>query len=291
MPKQQLVDINQPLFSVWQGLYQSLYSKLYYEDVILRWKGPGLRYMGILMLLLTLGLMVQVKAKLYDQYLALFAQPLQNMPVLHLINGQMVTFGKQPYRWMNDKRETQVYIDTAHDLNIEPFNRYPNLLIYVSKHHIALLKPKLDSTQSVLSRTESSVQNDYYIFDFSGLVFDEFNAQHWLKKMQDWHVDVITMVMIGVFLWFFLWACLAVFLLSGAALGKFYAKFILRVDLSYIQSCRVMTVCLTPVIYLSLIWLLFQMELIKGLGLYLLLGYFSVMVFLYGRDHRQIARR
>lgn len=230
----------------------SFFSKSFYQDVGRHWRGTGLLYIFIALLLVWIPTVIRMQrgfSRFAEQEGARFTQ---QIPGIKIRKGEVSTDVTTPYFIKADDGTPLVIIDTT--------GQYESL----------------DKTSAPFLLTKNKIhtrnQQQTRIYDLSGVEsfdFDRTRAESWLQTARTWLVPVI--FPLGVV---FSFVFRAIQILIYAAVGLVFAQ-ISNTKLSYQTLMRLAAVSLTPVLVLNLIFEFVPLR-IPGrwlIGILIALGY------------------
>jgi len=209
----------------------SFFSKSFYQDVGRHWRGTGLLYIFIALLLVWIPTVIRMQlgfSRFSEHEGSRFTQ---QIPQIKIRNGEVSTDVTTPYFIKADDGTPLVIIDTTGQYQSLD-NTTASLLL--TKTHI-LTHNNRRTTNYDLSGVES--------FDF-----DRARAESWLQTARTWLVPVI--FPLGVV---FSFVFRAIQILIYAAVGLLFAQ-ISNTKLSYQTLMRLAAISLTPVLVLNVIF-------------------------------------
>jgi len=218
-------------YSYLHALVLSFFSKSFYQDLGRNWKGTGLLYLFILVLVVWIPTMIKMQVGL-SRFVAQEApQVTQQIPRITIKNGQASTDVQTPYFIKDEKGQPIAIIDMT--------GEYENL----------------DNTPASLLLTKTKLvtrnQRKTTIYDLQpvgSFEMDRESVENWLPTLKRWFVPVLfPIVIIGTFVF------RAIQILLYAAIGLLFAKLV-NTSLSYQTLMRLAAVALTPVLLLNLLF-------------------------------------
>jgi len=209
----------------------SFFSKSFYQDVGRHWRGTGLLYIFIALLLVWIPTVIRMQVG-FSRFAAQEGSRFtQQIPQITIRKGQVSTDVTTPYFIKGDDGEPLVIIDTT--------GKYESL----------------DNTSAsfLLTKTQIHTRNNQrtQIYDLSGVEsfdLDRTRAENWLQTGRTLLVPVV--FPLGVVLGF---VFRAIQVLIYASAGLLFAQ-ISKTNLSYQTLMRLAAVALTPVLVLNLIF-------------------------------------
>jgi len=209
----------------------SFFSKAFYQDVGRHWRGTGLLYIFIALLLVWIPTVIRMQVGFSRFGAQEGSRFTQQIPHITIRKGEVSTDVATPYFIKGDNGEPLVIIDTT--------GRYESL----------------DNTPAslLLTKTQIHTRNNQKtsIYDLSGVEsfeLDRTRAENWLQTARTLLVPVI--FPLGVVFGFLF---RAIQILIYAAAGLLFAQ-ISKTNLSYQTLMRLAAVALTPVLVLNLIF-------------------------------------
>lgn len=286
--KNALKPIDTPAYSYWSALYMSFYSRLLYVDVGKRWKGFGIFYLILVIALCSIPFALRMGFSLNQSFKDQITDPLSKIPVFYIQNGEVLFDKPMPYLIKNDQGEVVVLIDTTGKNNDFPA-QYPYLTILINKDQISLKVPSLklfNMTEKKPSRGVPLVQK----FDKgTNVVFDgkSIAEQSSIKELKFFSQLMIYPMIVSIFFSIFV-----IFFLVLAFLGQVFSNIFFSFNVTFPQSCRLLTVAGTPMLLLLLILLTLN-SIFQGSGfilLALLIVYYSFALYSLRSESRRIAK-
>jgi len=229
----------------WRALYLSFYSSRLYSDVVRSWQGVGI---GYLLLAVTLG-SIPLSGRIILQFDRFFEEqmlaPFQELPTLDIKNGQVLFDKPMPYFIKNKQGEVVSIIDTSGKVN-KIDSTYPHLKVLVTKNEINFQPPGL---KQLLGATTSSANTKIYTHtlpeDSNGI----FDGKTWVKTTGFAKLKIIFELFIFPFVTLFYFVIALIFLPIIATLGQLGADVFLGLKLKFKESCRLLAVSATPMIF------------------------------------------
>lgn len=285
--KNKLVLIDAPLYGYWSALWRSFYSRRLYVDVGKRWKGTGLLYLLFIIAILSIPFFFKMTITLRQSFNSQIIEPLENIPVFYVQNGQVIFDKPMPYLVKNSKDQIVAIIDTTGKINSFT-NEYPDLGILVNKDRISFLIPNPPlfnlNNQSPPSMNKPIVQpfDKEINFVFNGKQFVEQNSVIGLKYGAQLMVyPIILSLLFSIF---------TVFFLVLALLGQTFSTVFFSFKLSFLASSRLLIVAGSPMLLFLLIMLTFD-KIFSGSGFvlfFLLITYYSYALFALRSESRNL---
>src|SRR5262245_33145556 len=210
-------------YSYLHAFVLSFFSRSFYQDVGRHWRGTGLLYMLILLVVLWIPSFIKMKVG-FSRFITSEAPFFtQQIPRITIKNGQVSTDVATPY-FIKDKDGTPIAI-------IDTTGQYQD--IDDSPARILVTKTK------VVARDDRQTRI-YQLRDVSDFELDRARVEGWLEMARVWLVLVlIPVILICSFVF------RAVQMLIYAAVGLLFSN-LLNTNLSYQTLMRLAAVALTP---------------------------------------------
>lgn len=220
-------------YNIFQGIYASFYSKEFYRDVAKNWGGKAFLYLLMLLALSWIPTCIILQAGLSHGYASLSDKFVQQIPVITVKDGKVITPEKRPYILTSpDGQEPIAIIDTS--------GQYTNL----------------DQAKTDVLVTETQIitkpkPNELRVYDVPtslNMVFDPQNANSYAKSF-------VGIAWIFMFIFFVLGSYVfrIVQALFYSIIGKIFGA-MTGAHLAYGQVLSIMLVAITPVIVIATIF-------------------------------------
>lgn len=255
--KNKLKPLNAPLFGYWSALWMSFYSKRLYIDIGKRWRGYGIRYLALLMVLWCIPFSLKLTFDFNEMFLEQLTRPLSAIPTIYIQNGVATFDGPMPYLIKNKKNEVVLIIDTTGIITDFSSTKYPQLSVLINRDKIAMRMPGLEffganGNGGRMKTNEPMVQyfqaNENLVFDGKKIVQQSAFTQ-WKTISLLMIYPLVTAVFFSMFLFMFL-----VF----GFLGQLFTRIFFSFHITLKQSCRLLMVSATPMMLVLLGLLLFR---------------------------------
>ena len=217
-------------YSILHAFVLSFFSKSFYRDVGQHWRGTGLLYLLILLVVVWIPTLIKMQIGFSRFVQDESPQFTQQLPRITIKNGEASTNVQTPYFIKNDKGEPVAIIDMTGEYK------------------------DLDNTDASVLLTKTKVftrnRRETRIYDLEAVgsfEVDRVRAEGWLQMARHWLVPVlIPIVLIGTFI------LRTIQVLIYAAIGLLFAN-MLNTHLNYQSLMRLAAVALTPVMMLNLL--------------------------------------
>lgn len=275
--KNKLKTMDAPVYSFWEALYMSFYSRGLYVDVGRRWRGLGLLYFLIVIAVLSIPFSIKMGIdfnKTFDQQII---EPILQVPTILVQDGEASFDKPMPYLVKNTKNQVVLIVDTTG--KIDRFtNEYPYLSILINKNAIYFKIPTPQMFNAVTEQPNPSVPLSQSFEKGSNFVFD---GKKIVEENSILQFKYVTQAMIYPIVISLLSSILGVLFLVLAFLGQVFSSIFFSYTVSFKQSCRVFFVSSTPML-LALIMMLTFNIIFPGLGfilLAILTAYYSFAIY------------
>lgn len=277
--EQQIVGIDQPVFTYWQAIYRSFFDRRLYIDVGKRWKGFGLKYFLLLNFLVTLPFAVKTMVEFNHFFHESVITPFVKLPVIYVQNGQLSIDEPVPYKINNAKGEVVTIIDTSGKIDTFDKKQYPSLQMLFTKEKFVYSFPEptfffSQRMGAVLAEIEPI---DFSIKDIGDSVF---SGADWVNYSGMNTMGTLFTLAIYPSLALVFFMCFMVIFLAFALMGQFISKYIFYLAIRYDQACRLIFVSSTP--FTIILWLTlttnYRPTMMSVLMIILLAVYFSYAI-------------
>lgn len=281
-----LKPINTPVFSYWEALYRSFYSKRLYVDVGKRWRGFGVLYLLLAVAIFIMPLSMRVASVMKQDFNQQIMEPLLQMPTLYVQNGEISIDKPVPYLVTNKQGQVTLIVDPSD--TITQFNeKYPYLHILINKRTIAFRVPSLKlfhQTQSPPNGGKPIIQTLSPELNqvFDGKKFIENSTIPTTLWATQWMIyPLVTMA---------LYSILFVIFPVMAFMGQIFSNVFFHFQLGYKQACRLLIVSSTPMILILLVCLFID-KMFSGMGavlMGLLIAYYCFALYSLKSESQQV---
>ncbi len=293
-PKQNLKPINQPDFTYWQALYLAFYSPRLYIDVVKRWRGFGMLYFLLLMLISSIPWTIHYTGQFTRYIEDEIIFPFEQMPLLLIQNGEASIDKPMPYIVKSKSNKPAIAIDTTSQLKWFPAE-YPTLFFYITKDALYFRAP----VEEIVSKQSRSLISQFKpIKNLSEYHFEKndnevFSGPEWVKtsgiqSLKTYGVFIVYPIVLGVLFGLYF---ITNFML--ASMGRIISIVILKYRIGFVDSFRLTWVASTaPVAFVNVV--LYSGYNIRGLGWYYILFvaiYFSSAIICVKRESQHMVRQ
>lgn len=289
MKKQKLKRMNDKVFSYRQALYMAFYSGRLYVDVKKRWRGFGLKYLILLIMIATIPLSIHVIYKFNQAFNDQMIAVINKIPPLTVHNGQLLFDKPMPYFIKNKKGNTAIIIDTTGKVTAID-NKYPELMMLITKENIYFQPP--DANLFPASETSLELNKPSVITETLEGMNDTFVAREWVQTSGILNLKWIGSLAVYPIIASLLFGSMATLCLVFTMIAKGIAQMIFKTKLTFKEACRLIVVASTAQILLYLLSLAVEvtfpgMRLILGLMTFI---YFGFAVLTIRRESNQLVR-
>lgn len=289
--KNKLKPIDSPVYGYWAALYRSFYSKYLYVDVGKRWKGLGLRYFLLVIALCSIPYSLRIMHDFNDTFNMNVIEPVRILPSVMIQKGE-VSFDKpMPYLIKNKKDQVVTIIDTTGQVT-DFNNTYPNLTILITKDTFYFRVPAPEIPGIDIDKAQNKGTIMAQPFDktanliFNGKKILEDNSSIYMMKYSA--LAMVYPVVISM-----AYCIFALIFIVFAFTGQLFARIFFSFELSFVASCRLFMVAMTPM--MSFLMILLSLGIVfPGSGfvlLALMLGYYSFAIRSLKSDSRLMVRQ
>ena len=217
-------------YSILHAFVLSFFSKSFYQDVRRHWRGTGLGYLFVILVLVWIPTMIKMQWGLTRFVNNEAPRLTQQVPRITITKGQVSTDVATPYFIKGDDGTPLMIIDTT--------GQYQTL--DDTPAYVLLTKTK------IITRDERQTRS-YDLAPVESFEVDRTRVEGWLQVVKDW-LALAAFPLLLVFSFIFR----AIQVLIYAAIGLLFAR-ILNTNLNYQTLMRLAAVSLTPVLVLNLL--------------------------------------
>lgn len=286
-PGSTIRDIDAPHFSYGHALYNAFFNRALYVDVGKRWKGLSVLYLLLLMFVASFPFSLRLMLVFDGFFKHEIIKPLESLPELYVQNGLVSLDKPMPYFIKNESGDVIAIVDTSGA--IKDFSPgYPKLSVIITKDTFLF---RVSSPPQLFKSFNSSE------WPATSNTFDKglnqiFDARQWAESpmIKNTRIAINVLIFPSVAALFF--TMYLIFLLAFSLMAQFVAKVLLKFDLTYVTSFRLLMVAITPqVVLLQLVLTLDWI--FQGLGMVLCIliaAYFSFAVLSLKRESNKLVR-
>lgn len=274
--KKALRDVDAPLFNYFQALYYSFFSKKLYVDVGKRWRGFGFKYLFLLTCIATIPFSVRVIADFKHFYEEQVVAPLLKLPPITIQNGKVSLDKPMPYLIKNNDGQIVTIVDTTGKIKTIT-NEYPDLTTLITQDEFIYRVP---SPTLFFSNNVETSPRPIYKQKLNDNINQVFDGKAWVSSSGILNLKYLSEAIIYPMIVCLFFSVYLVLILVFGLMGQFVSKLFFNFSLRYKQAVRLLTVSITPQLFLLLFTLAFSAA-FPGLGIVLLLlfaGYFSFSI-------------
>lgn len=222
----------------------SFYSSKLYIDVREHWRGIGLSYLFLLIIIISTPLSVRTVIDFNQRFNTQMLNPLKKLPDINIIKGNVFFTKTMPYYIRDEKNQVIAIIDTAGTVS-KIDNTYPKLSVLITKDTFYFRPPDLSQ---IINPHSSLNNNTIYTHPFGQDVSGAFVGEDWIKSSGVSKIKILAQLIILPTIPLFYVVVYALVLILLALLGQLIAYVCWGVRLSYKESSRLIAVASTPLI-------------------------------------------
>ncbi len=278
--------VDAPVYGYWTAFYNSFYSRRLYVDVGKRWRGFGFLYLLFVVALLSIAFTLRLGSDLNQSFEQQINDPLKQLPVLYIQNGELSFDQPMPFFIKNKKGEVVLIIDTTGTVNkINSIYPHLNLLINKDRIHYTFPEPQLftmthSSGKSRVSYTQVFDKGVSQVFDGKKIADDKSIIR--LKYFSEFLIYPLVVTII--------FSVLLIVFPVIALLGQVFSKVFFSFEISWLKASRLLIVSSTPM-QLFLFFALTANFMFSGMGVLLfalLISYYSYALFSLRAESKQL---
>ena len=276
----QLVD--RPHFSRWQALYLSFYSSALYVDVAKRWKGLGLIYLLLAIVITTCPYVIKSVAAYNTKVNEQFILVLKELPPITVTNGEISIDKMMPYAIRNNKGDIVAMIDTQGSFQ-KVKQENPELILFIDKNTIYAQQTLPD--QEVVApdpfqkmSIKKSSTPSFTTKKFSEYLTTVIHSEDIISLTHAVHLKWFLVCLLYISMLSMLFTFYLFFIFVLAFIAQLVAHLFFRVPLSFAASFRLLAVAVTPSAALFFPLMTFNI-LPPGNGLFFLFLFFGYFFF------------
>lgn len=264
-----LSSIDKPIFRYRNAWYMAFYSRRFYVDVCKRWRGLGVGYFLVLMLIASIPLSLRIVYDFNQYFNEQLIEPFYHLPNIYMQNGQMSIDEPMPYLIRNSHQDVVGVIDAKASAQ-DAFKFYPKLALFINESKIFFKPPKLELFKQ--AKKKESIKDNIYEDSMYQIGDGIFNGVDWIKSSGvirlKWYTDAMVLPALTIF-FFFLYLT---FMFAVAVLGQGIARMAFKVRLKFRESLRLCLTAITAQVIIFFLILTFEINLPY-------LGWLQVIIF------------
>lgn len=285
-----LVDIDVPIYKLWQGLYLSFFSKRFYIDVLKRWKGFSWAYLFLLISILSFPLYLKLAYQSYHYFNRDVIEVIEQIPIVHIKAGKAYSDKPMPVAVRNRDGVVLGWVDTNKKMKAAYLWMKPPVFIFICEDGI-LFNSSTNLLPYAKLRTGADLSK-LQGYPFEKYMYGDFDGKHLIQSLHP--NNLLYGVMLGLYplLVSMFFVIFSIFIMLMGLMGKLMAQVILKTPLQVVQSCRLFALCATPSLLILFIALTADLT-FPGLGMILMVLmylYFSFAVLAYRGEAKQLVR-
>lgn len=278
--------IDAPFYNYLQAMVLSFYSAKLYVDVGKRWRGFGILYLLLLIIIVTIPFAMRMSADFNYYFDMDILQPLKKIPKMYVQNGKVSLDKPMPYLIRNERGQVVSIIDTTGRIN-KIDSSYPYLSTLITQDKVIYRLPK---PHFFFDSTGDQGEGPIYIQPLSPDMNQVVEGKELVTSFGIERVRLLSNLIIypTVVLMFFV--VYLIFFLALGLMAQFVAKLFLKLSISYQQACRLLMVASTPQLVVFLLFLTLN-AIFYGFGLIvisILAIYFSFAVIALKRESNKL---
>lgn len=265
---QSIRRVDQPLFRYWHAFYRSFYSQRLYVDVVKRWRGFGLMYLFLVLMIACLPFASRIILEFDAYFEKQIAEPISMLPPLYIQNGEISLDKPTPYFIKNKQNQVVLIVDTAlHKIEtINYLKHYPHLNVLMTKDRMYF---RLTKPHFFFFKAPPTSDFKFYEQTFPKEDNEVFVGADVIKSSGVQRVVFLAKVLIYCLILMLFSAVFFVVLFTLSLLGQVFAQTLLDVKIKFKASCRLLAVAFTPTVVVFFT-LLTMNALFQSIGLFLI---------------------
>lgn len=292
--KQGVKPINQPDYTYWQALYLAFFSPRLYIDVVKRWRGFGMLYFLMLMLIISVPWSIHYTAYLSQYIDDEIIFPFEHMPSLMIQNGQASIDNVVPYIVKTKSNKPAIEINTSSDSKeVSPGN--PTVFFLITKNALYFRMPSNPAFATPATMATGSAESFQHLTEHHFEKNDNFvfSGRDWVEtsgilSVKTYGFAIVFPIVFGMF-----WGIYFITSIVLASMGRIISIVVLKYQIRFVDSFRLIWVASTAPIALVNLVLYFGYQL-RGLGWYyiiLVIIYFSLAILSVKRESQSLVRQ
>ncbi|AHE67275.1 DUF1189 family protein [Legionella oakridgensis] len=250
---QKLRRVDAPIFRYWHAFYMSFYSRRLYVDVSKRWRGFGLIYLFLILLIASIPPSIRIIMDFNQFFNEQVLSPLGELPPLYIQNGKVLFDKPIPYLIKNKQGKVVLMVDTmSTKADLPKLTRtYPDLNVLITKDAMYYRPP---TPRFFFSLNTPMPSSSFYEQSFPNYENEVFVGQEIIKSASITRIKYMAELLIYFFVFAFFYSIYLVLMITLAFLGQVFAQVLLNVKIKYKESCRLFAIAATPqiVLFISL---------------------------------------
>lgn len=242
--------VDKPFYRYWQALYLSFFSSKLYIDVAKRWKGFGFGYLLLVLAIVTLPFTIRVCIEFNKFFNEQVVQPINNLPTLYMQNGTVSVNEPKPYFAKNSRGQIIMIVDTTGSIKSIDNKTWPylNILITKDRFFYRVPPPPLFYNSDAKDNFANKLANNVGSVPFDKQTNMVFNGKEWINSVNFKRLKTVIAALIYPAIVLTTFGIFLVIILTVGLMCQFIAKLFFDVSISYKQSCRLLTVSMTPLL-------------------------------------------
>lgn len=272
MARKELTDVIQPsqgnkvskektqVYSMFQALYLSLYSRKFYIDLIQRWQSFGFLYLLMICAIVSIPIAIYEGYKIETYYQHVVTPTLNKLPEIDIKQGQVQFDKPMPYIISDKENIPRIIIDTS--------GKYKNL----EQKNLELVFLLVTNNSLFLKLNKMPAQQQTFPEDMTGKMTGEAIDIALTKVKKALYFTLYPSLISSIFM------AELIILLIFASLAGVFTRIVLKFDLTFKQAIRLSFVIATPQLLAFIITYLLEWQSVY-LGLLLFSVLFGYYVF------------
>ena len=284
--KQTIRIIDAPMYRYWQALYMAFYSSRLYVDVAKRWRGYGVLYLLLVLVIALIPLSARIIFE-FDRYFnEQMILPLEALPPLYVQNGEVAFDKPMPYLIKNKTGDIVAIIDTTGAVK-KINSTYPKLNFLITKDTLYFRPPK---SQIFALNTTPTSGDDVYAQPLGKGSNEVFVAKDWVRSSGLLNLKLMTEILVYPVMTMFVFGLYTIFMLTLAFIGQLFALIVFKFPITFKDACRLFLVASTAQVFVFFV-LLAANVVFAGIGILyvaLIAVYFNYAVFSVKRESKKM---
>lgn len=230
-----------PSYNYWHALYRAFYSSSLYNDVFKKWRGLGILYLFLVIVLGSIPLSVRIMMETNQFFKANVLFPIQALPTINIKNGMFVFDKPMPYLIKNNHNQVVSVINTTGF--ISAISTYPQLRVLITNNTMYFIPP---SYKEFLGFTKSSSANKVYSKTLGKDANGIFDGQNWLNTSGFAKLNTVLQILVFPCITLTYLIICMLLLVVLATLAQLCSDVFFGLKITYKESCRLLSVSSTP---------------------------------------------